>query len=241
MNYGEKAKDLILQLKRSEWLPPYNDEGVRSSLKEVVMYFDELNDQFYSSNVAFDTVKSQNKDKYLINNYYHKIDNLSKKNNAYINTNQGSRQPIECRPAIILFNSAIKRIKRCLLGYHYHRLDKLKVLRWETNTSIPLNIRALLSDAEVDFFNDYDRIVSQFSNTLTGINGFLLDLNSNMQPPEEDMIEVRVIRDGMGTIVTEHWGEVNLEFGSTHFLCRTDVEHLIRQGMLQQLDSEETS
>ena len=67
-----------------------------------------------------------------------------------------------------------------------------------------------------------------------------LELNSYMQPPEEDLVEIRVVQSGLETIETDHFGEVSLDMGSTHFLSRGDVEHLIRQGPLQQLDGEET-
>ena len=51
------------------------------------------------------------------------------------------------------------------------------------------------------------------------------------QPPKEMCIEVRVLQD-CGEIMTDQ-GPVNLEKGTNHFLRRTDVEGLIRQGMLQ--------
>ena len=54
-----------------------------------------------------------------------------------------------------------------------------------------------------------------------------------MQPPKDLYVEVRVLK-GCGEIMTEN-GVVNLEVNSTHFLRRADVEHLIRQGLLQQL------
>lgn len=203
------------------------------------MHFDELNDQLYASSVANAAVKTSSGEEILITECKGGSEEHYKIN---INGNEKKERlklPMESRPAMILHDAVIRRIKRCLLGYHAHRLDKLKSLRWETNASLPLHIRTLLSDAEVDFFTDYDMLISRYSSTFPGSDGFLLDLNANMQPPEEDMVEVRVVRDGIGTIVTEHWGEVSLDIGTTHFLCRGDVEHLIRQGMLQQLDSEE--
>ena len=88
----------------------------------------------------------------------------------------------------------------------------------------------------MDFYTEYDQLVARYNSSLGAI-----DLNSFMQPPEEDLIEVRVVQPGLGTIVTtDHCGEVSLELGTTHFLPRVDVEHLIRQGSLQQLDGEET-
>ena len=40
-----------------------------------------------------------------------------------------------------------------------------------------LHARTLLSDAEVDFFTDYDMLISRYSSTFPGSDGFLLDLN----------------------------------------------------------------
>ena len=61
----------------------------------------------------------------------------------------------------------------------------------------------------------------------------------DLPPPEEDLVQVRVVRTGLGRIATEHGGSVELDLGTTHYLPRGDVEHLIRQGALQQLDGEE--
>jgi GINS complex subunit 1 len=43
--YGQKGRDLLLELKSSDWLPPYNDELVRASLEEIALHFDELQNQ----------------------------------------------------------------------------------------------------------------------------------------------------------------------------------------------------
>ena len=43
---------MILELKRADWLPPYNEEGVRESLSEISLHFDELNDQVSALNAA---------------------------------------------------------------------------------------------------------------------------------------------------------------------------------------------
>lgn len=201
MEFGQTAKELLLDLKRSDFIPPYNDETVRKTLTEISHHFDQLNFQVEAS-------KRANSDK----------------------------MPVSSRPALILHDAAIKRNKRCLLAYHAYRLEKLKRLRWDTAAALPSHVKSLLSEAELDFYSDYDKLVSKFNLRLGG-----LDLNANLQPPEEDLIEVRVVKSGLGTIVTDDWGEISLELGTTHFLNRGDVEHLIRQGALQQLDAEETS
>lgn len=55
-----------------------------------------------------------------------------------------------------------------------------------------------------------------------------------MKPPKDLYVEVRVMKD-CGEIVTAT-GTVHLEMNTTHFLPRSDVEHLIRQGFLRQID-----
>lgn len=200
MNYGQRAKDLLLDLKRSDFIPPYNQETVRAALSEISLHFEEMD----------------------------KLAEVVRRANS-------ERLDVEFRPTLILHDAAIRRNKRCLLAYHVHRLEKLKRLRWDTDSALPAHVRSLLNEAEIDFYTEYDKLISGFNDKLG-----ILNLNSNFQPPEEDLVEVRVIKSGLGTIVTEY-GEVSLELGTTHFLSRGDVEHLIRQGALQQIDGEEIS
>lgn len=202
MNYGQRGKELLLDLKRSDFIPVYNEAEVRASLDEISNHFDALNHQM----------------------------------NASREYAQDGKPPIESRPSLLLHAASVKRNKRILLAYHNYRAEKLKKLRWDTAAALPSDIRSLLSEAEVDFYTNYDSLVSNYNEKLCG-----LDLNSNLQPPEEDLVEVRVVKGGLGTIVTDYWGEVSLDLGTTHFLSRCDVEHLIRQGSLKQLDGEETS
>ena len=208
MNYGQRGRELLLDLKRSDWLPPYNEEGVRATLQEISLHFDELSDQVDAANSA--AARAAGGDK-----------------------GSSGSIPMESRPAMILHDAAIRRNKRCLLAYHAYRMDKLRALRWETSAALPPHVRSLLSEAEVDFFTEYDRLVSRHCTAID------LDLNSDLTPPEEDLVQVRVVRSGLGRIATEHGGSVELDLGTTHYLPRGDVEHLIRQGALQQLDGEE--
>ena len=63
-----------------------------------------------------------------------------------------------------------------------------------------------------------------------------VDLFADMQPPKDLMIEVRALED-CGEIMTET-GAINLTKNSTHFVRRADVQHLIRQNMLRQIETE---
>ena len=44
MNFAVKSRDLLVELKRSDWLPPYNEDGVRGVLAEIQALYDELTD-----------------------------------------------------------------------------------------------------------------------------------------------------------------------------------------------------
>mmetsp|Transcript_8961 Transcript_8961/g.12712 ORF Transcript_8961/g.12712 Transcript_8961/m.12712 type:complete len:203 (-) Transcript_8961:1193-1801(-) len=201
MNYGQRGRELLVELKRSDWIPSYNDEGVRGTLEEIRLHFEELDDQA----TAFASL-----------NY--------------------SKPPMESRPSILLHHAAIRRNKQCLLVYHSHRVDKLRALRRETPSSLPASLSTtVLSEAETDFYGEYDKLVSRYSAALD------LDLSAHQSPPEQDLIQVRVIADGLGRVVVGGGGSsVSLDMGTIHYLPRNDVEHLIRQGALEQLDTEES-
>lgn len=208
MNYGQKGKELLLDLKRSDWLPPYNENCVRGALQEITSHFKELNDEVRAAAGARPGGGSEGP----------------------------AKPPMESRPALILHDAAIRRNKRCLLAYHNYRLEKIKAVRWETGAAPPPeHLRSLLSEAEMDFLAAYDRVITRQSERLD------LDLMSDPQPPGDDLVEVRVVRPGLGTIVTDSGAEVALEMGTTHHLPRADVEHLVRQASLQQLDGEENT
>lgn len=122
---------------------------------------------------------------------------------------------------------AILRNKRCLLAYSTDRTKRLEELRWDVGAVLPMHVRANLSQHEVEYFSNYSK----------GLNTYMqeigLDLASDLAPPKELYIEVRVLED-VGEIATEE-GSVNLEKDTQHFLRRSDVEPLIRQGMLEHI------
>ena len=61
-----------------------------------------------------------------------------------------------------------------------------------------------------------------------------MDLNELVHPPKDLYVQVRC-REDYGEIATES-GTVRLERNSQHFLLRTDVEGLIRQGILEHIE-----
>ncbi|KAL3815736.1 hypothetical protein ACHAXA_004938 [Cyclostephanos tholiformis] len=213
MNYGQRGRELLLDLKRSDWLPPYNEDCVRAVLQEINSHTEELTVLVRASNRIAGGGP----------------------------TSSSSSAPppgpaIEDRPSLILHDVSIRRNKRCLLAYHAHRIDKLRSLRWETGM-LPPGLKFVLSESEVDYFNEYDKLASRH-----GLSGpmQMYDWTADQYPPEENLVQVRVVRDGLGKVETEYCGTVELEVGSTHYLPRGDVEHLIRSGALVQLSGEES-
>ena len=135
MNYGQRGVDLLRELKRSDWLPSYNEDSVRATIQEINLHTAELQDIVRANNrVGNDTSTSGG----------------------------GSAPvPIEMRPVMLLHEVSIKRNKRCLLAYHAHRIDKLRALRWETAGNLATPMKFVLSEAEVDFFHEYDKLASR--------------------------------------------------------------------------------
>eukprot|EP01111_Echinosteliopsis_oligospora_P019164 TRINITY_DN9116_c0_g1_i2.p1 TRINITY_DN9116_c0_g1~~TRINITY_DN9116_c0_g1_i2.p1 ORF type:complete len:127 (+),score=19.54 TRINITY_DN9116_c0_g1_i2:317-697(+) len=126
----------------------------------------------------------------------------------------------------------MQRNKRCLLAYLMHRLQQIKGLRWDLGTSvIPDNIKTNLNPREVQFFSEYDKMLGDYMRSVNELD-LTMDLN---QPPKNLFIEVRVKQD-VGALVTESGNTINLRANTTHFLRRTDVEPLIRQGVLEHIN-----
>eukprot|EP00986_Skeletonema_menzelii_P021335 scaffold34097_cov148-Skeletonema_menzelii.AAC.4 len=50
MNYGQRGVELLRELKRSDWLPSYNEESVRATLQEINLHTAELQDIVRANN-----------------------------------------------------------------------------------------------------------------------------------------------------------------------------------------------
>jgi GINS complex subunit 1 len=61
-----------------------------------------------------------------------------------------------------------------------------------------------------------------------------MDLTAHLQPPHDLFVEVRALQDA-GEIVLQSGTRLFITKNTTHFLRRTDVEHLIRQNILEQV------
>eukprot|EP00516_Mucochytrium_quahogii_P008908 CAMPEP_0203766582 /NCGR_PEP_ID=MMETSP0099_2-20121227/502_1 /ASSEMBLY_ACC=CAM_ASM_000209 /TAXON_ID=96639 /ORGANISM=" , Strain NY0313808BC1" /LENGTH=199 /DNA_ID=CAMNT_0050662957 /DNA_START=39 /DNA_END=638 /DNA_ORIENTATION=- len=129
---------------------------------------------------------------------------------------------------LVLYHTSACRNKRYLLAYLKFRMQRLINLRWEIGSVIPTDMKRKVSAEEGRFFDSYDDILQRYMRRTVDV-----DLTSDMQPPKNLFIEVRVLED-CGEVLTDS-GSINLAKNTTHYLRRSDVEHLIRQGMLKQI------
>ncbi|TIC18113.1 GINS complex, Psf1 component [Wallemia mellicola] len=140
---------------------------------------------------------------------------------------------------LTILNLCAQRNKRCLLGYHHHRLNKLRDLYWKSGAALAhlLNehdnggIRDELSPTEVDFLRGYSSLITQYKSPFLDV----VDITSgSLEPPKDLHISVRVVRDA-GLIETQG-GPVDFRVGQRFMVRRSDVERLLVQGYLEQVD-----
>ena len=138
-------------------------------------------------------------------------------------------------PSVVIHQTAIARNKRCLLAYHQHRVDFLSSLYWSMGGALPPvlsdpQIRANLAPHEVDFLREYNALVVEFRADFS----HELDITSGVtNPPKDIHVLVRVVRD-CGVIQTEV-GTIDFQKGQRFMVRRSDVEHLIVQGYLEEV------
>lgn len=140
--------------------------------------------------------------------------------------------PDPVKVALTVYDMTIQRNKRCLLTYVNHRAGAAKQLRWDLGTVLPPEYRSNMHAHETSFFSKYDKLLTNY------ISDVGVDVTSDMMPPKELMVEIRVLAE-CGEIMTET-GSVNLEKGTTHLLRRSDVESLVRQGYLEEIVQHES-
>ena len=144
---------------------------------------------------------------------------------------EGEKPSLHVRPALMLHYAAIRRNKRCLLAYIYHRA---KLLQNNCNLGRDRIKESLLHESEKDFVVAYERLRAR-----QGTDTISIIASQQRFPPSQMWVQVRVM-ESLGTIVlTETGGTVNLEEGTIHFLPFQDVEPFVRQGCLKLVEGEE--
>lgn len=208
MSYGDSAAELIKELSRSnDNVPRYDDIGVR----EVI---EETNNLVTKNNEAIHSAEIQN----LLN---------GQANGALDET--FSEAELSVWANYNIKTCAIERNKRCLIAYHMKRLKKIKQLRWELGPVIPSHIRQGLSTRERSFSNEYNKVLSRLMRAHGGI-----DITQNLTPPKSLYAEV-ICQEDAGDLDLESGERIVLEKNMRYFLPRSAIEHLVRQGLLQEV------
>lgn len=145
--------------------------------------------------------------------------------------------PTQLPPSVIIHQATISRNKRCLLAYQQHRMNFLKDIFWTMGASLPpllsdAQLRANLAPHEVDFLREYNAMVVDFRADFADE----LDISSGITiPPKDIHVTVRVVKD-CGVIETET-GAIDFQKGQRLVVRRSDIEHLIVQGYLEEVPS----
>lgn len=121
--------------------------------------------------------------------------------------------------------------KRCIIAYHYERLNRLKKLRWDYGNNLPREIVEKLSKNELEWFTTYNNNLFSYMSALNDGKG--LDLTLYSTPPKKLFIQVKCVRD-YGQFDLEDGQPVMLKKDSIHYLPLSQCEKLIHQGVLEQ-------
>ncbi|KRX92704.1 DNA replication complex GINS protein PSF1, partial [Trichinella pseudospiralis] len=122
---------------------------------------------------------------------------------------------------------SIQRNKRCLTAYLYNRLVRLKHLRWKAGSVLSAEVRANLSDQEIEWFQNYNQILAKYMINVDSDG--MLDLTLNTEPPKHIYARVRCVKH-YGIFETEDGRQFNLCEDSEHYMLRYDCQQLINQG-----------
>ncbi|CAF0852723.1 unnamed protein product [Rotaria sordida] len=146
--------------------------------------------------------------------------------------NTGTNTAPTLMPTISIRHAAIQRIKRCLLAYVYHRMNKIKSLRWSIGPVLPEYIRNNLSIDELEFFSNYNQTLSSYMRSIG--NNHALDLTTFMIPPKKLFAHIKCIQD-YGPYETSDGTIIQLTFNSEHYVLTSDAEHLIQRKIAEHI------
>jgi len=132
------------------------------------------------------------------------------------------------KPNLLVNVTLMERQKRCVLAYLMARMEKIQRMRWEIGSILTPQLKEKLSVDESVFFAEYDKILTTYAREMQ------FDSWSELTVPPKDLfIEIRVLVDN-GLIQTES-GTLNLQKGTQHSVRRSDVEDLIKQGIVEHI------
>ena len=117
--------------------------------------------------------------------------------------------------------------------YRSTRLDRLNRIAWMSGKTLPDHINENLSQSERSYYKEYLSAIDQLNQDYS-VGSSSLDLTVDLTPPKELYIEVRIKKD-YGAVMLPESGEVHLQRNTTHLLRRSEVDHLIKQGIVAEI------
>ena len=131
----------------------------------------------------------------------------------------------------------VQRNIRCVLAYLNTRLTRVERLAWESGKHIPDHLLEKISPAETQYFKTYIENLDNYNKAVSNMFGNdnnHIDLTVDFNPPKDLFIEVRVNKD-YGTVMLPESGEVRLQKNTTHLLRRSEVDHLLKRGIMAEV------
>lgn len=141
---------------------------------------------------------------------------------------EGRGDEVRSRISIVVNLTACKRNKQCLLAYLRSRLEQVCDYRWEVGAVLPPELKENLSVAELDYFRTYNKMVASYMASIG------VDLSLDMEPPKTLIIKVKWVAEQDGTIETQN-ESLRMRKNAVTYVRRSDVEHLINQGIVEHL------
>lgn len=102
-------------------------------------------------------------------------------------------------------------------------------MRWQFGSILPPDVKANLSQSEIDWFSKYSSNLVHYMRTI-GDEG--INLAVDLKPPKSLFIEVRCLTD-YGQFELNDGSVLLLKKNGRHYLPRSECEELIRQGVLE--------
>ncbi|XP_011648205.1 DNA replication complex GINS protein PSF1-like isoform X1 [Pogonomyrmex barbatus] len=128
-------------------------------------------------------------------------------------------------PSVHFRHTALLRNKRCVLAYLYHRIRRLRQMRWELGSILPAEITTNLLNAEIQWFQNYNKSLATYMRSIGDNHG--LNLTMNMSPPKTLYVEVKCLSD-FGKLELDDGEIITLKKNTYHLLPRAICEPLIR-------------
>lgn len=233
MNFGNYGRDLLLELKRTDISAVSGNDDTANSLPP------------YNDGLVAGSLQDLKLHVQALNE---QVEAASRSR---------ERKPsMEIRPSLMLQEAAIQRNKRCLLAYHFVRLQRMQQRHYwqasviENNLTEPGASDSMssstknLNPAETEFLAEYEEIMSRYVSAAIPPSLGIVDLRTHavIPPLTIDRVVVRVLDEtpfASGPVVLESGQTVTFTVGSTHYLLYSDCEAYIRSGALQLLETEE--